>query len=610
MRLRLPALVLPALTICLLAVGCGGGGGNQTPLPPSGLSLDTDIAARGDTVVITGTNLGSSGTVSVGGVAAAGATWGSGTVTVSVPADAPGGPQPITVTTQGGSASVDLFVGVDYASGTLEGLAALGLPRGTAVRLGAGTFTSSSAEVALDNLSLYGRGKDATTLDTGSAPNVLLLYADTGQRLTITGLTLRTDATMVVPAPKVAPTAAAPGIDIHAPAARLVADLSALSADRLGGLSAQAAPADTSLELRDMNIRQNAGNGFFITVDLFGGLVMYPGDLTLDNVSFVGATSAFAMFAEQDVTLRNVQSDHNASLVASVAGSVTIADSTLNANATGTDTVYGARGVHVTGSTLTAADGSVTVASFLDGTSVPMSSDSVVTGNTMVARRSDVANLSGPGQIAFMFGPGTGLAADNKLTADYAVLITPYASLVTARDNTLTVGQVTAASATVTLKASESTHIGFKGNTVTFRMQGGLVVEGGPDVVVSDNTFKGAAGTGVAAVIEQVDEGEIGVSMTGNTFEDFDRAFVIEGNGTPFGGLTLTANDNVFDFPIDAGMKAGLVRDLNAAGTIQLDATHNVWGTNTDPAVVAGYISYSSITGSPAVLVVDPLTLP
>ena len=615
MNVRIPALALGALSACvLLLAACGGGGVTPTPLPPTGLSLDTDIAARGATVVVSGTDLGSSGTVEVGGVAATGATWGAGKVTVVVPANAPGGPQQVKVTTAGGSATVDLFVGVDFASGTLDELIALGLPRGTAVRLGSGTFSATAEEGSIDNLSLYGMGKDVTTVDIGAAPNHLLYYADIGQKVVLTGLNLKTDFALFVTSPALAPATAHPAaaLDLTAPPRDVLAQINALAAERLSRPGAQATNENTSLGFKDMTFSQVLGGGIIATVNIASGLIVYPGSVTLDGVSVVGPTTQFGAYAEDDVVVRNSQVNAGQAFVASFAGTVTIADSTLSSTAPASGAItFGARGASVTGSTMTAPDGEVTIATLVPVSMVPLHADAVVTGNIFLAQRADPTDTYG-GEVSLTFGPGTAVVADNKLTAGRQVEVGSFGAVTTVRDNTVTLGQTGATLALMLLDANDAPYLGFSGNKVTFVSTGSLLIEGGPSVAVTDNTFTGHADTGAAVAVEQTDDNLIGVGLTGNVFKDFFQALIIEGDGSTFAGLTVNANGNTFDFPIDAAPKAALVQDLASAGDLEIDLSGNVWGTNTSAATVEGYVTVNtgSITGTPVSLTVAPIVLP
>src|SRR5699024_3253304 len=104
--------------------------------PASDFSIDTDIAAHGDTVTVTGQNLGSSGTINIGDTSAAADSWTDTEITFTIPGDAAAGPQQLQVTAGAGTEQFDIFIGVDFPQGTIEQLAAENHPRGTAVRLG------------------------------------------------------------------------------------------------------------------------------------------------------------------------------------------------------------------------------------------------------------------------------------------------------------------------------------------------------------------------------------------------------------------------------------------------------------------------------------------
>lgn len=133
---------------------------------PAATAVSPDAALPGSDVTFTGTGLGDSGTVKVGGVTATTVSWSEDEVVFTVPAAAAPGPQPVLVTGTFGSTSGTLFVGFDFPAGSFEELAGLELPPGTAVRLAEGTYTGGPAgTVLLDNLSLHGRGRHLTFVD-------------------------------------------------------------------------------------------------------------------------------------------------------------------------------------------------------------------------------------------------------------------------------------------------------------------------------------------------------------------------------------------------------------------------------------------------------------
>lgn len=611
MKVRIPALALSALSACmLLLAACGGGGGTPTPLPPSGLMVVSDVAPHGGTFIVNGTNLGTSGTAEIGGVTVPTSAWSAGSVTVTVPSTVPDGPQTLTLTNSGGSATVDVFVGVDYPTGTLDELIALNLPKGTAVRLGEGTYSSDAGEVVIDNLSLYGQGKDATIVGV-AWPSILMYRADVGEHIVLSRLNLEADAAIFLPSAAVAPAVATEAFSLPASPEEALAQFRARSASLLGRAEVQTTQA-TSLTFKDMTITQ-AVAGLFATVNMGGAPVVYPGTVTFENVDIDADASTSAIFSEDDIVVRGSTISAGQAMMASFAGTLTISDTKVTSRAAHASVVaYGTRGLSVTGTTATASDGTVSMASFAPvGGPFVMHADAVVTDNTLVAKRVDTTNTS-DGGVEFMFAPGSALVADNKITAYRTVAFEPYAAGVTVRDNTLTVGQASGPLALVSISAAEAEDVRFSGNVVKFVTTGSLLIYGGPSVSVTNNTFTGYSNTGAAAAIEQAGSYAIGVTMTGNSFKDFEQALVIEGDGSSFDGLNVRANSNTFDFTIDAAPKAALIQDLNADDELVIDLTGNVWGTNTDAATVESYVQVNaaSITGEPLTLTVAPIATP
>ena len=160
---------------------------------PGALTVTPDIALPGEELTISGSAFGDSGTVDIGGVAASVTDWTGDSITLTVPAAAGAGPQTLTVHGRYGSSTVDLFIGVDFPTGDMGELAALALPPGTAVRLGAATYPGGPpGMVVLEGISLYGRGPDQTTLAFGDAVG-LEYFAASGQDLEIADLSLVID---------------------------------------------------------------------------------------------------------------------------------------------------------------------------------------------------------------------------------------------------------------------------------------------------------------------------------------------------------------------------------------------------------------------------------
>ncbi len=189
--------LLRLATICsvVLLAACGGPSG---PLAPQANTVSPTIAARGETITVTGTRFGTTpGTLSVGGVDAAVIDWTDTTIEATVPEATKNAWQDVTVTTAGGTSSVpDLFVGVEFGGTGPELQSFLdGLDLGTAVLLEAEDYdlTAMPARLIVDNKDIYGRGQDETTLQLPSSPSAVVL-ARFGEAVTVADLTLVGDS--------------------------------------------------------------------------------------------------------------------------------------------------------------------------------------------------------------------------------------------------------------------------------------------------------------------------------------------------------------------------------------------------------------------------------
>lgn len=182
---------LTTLSCVALLVACGGPTG---PTVPQATSVSPTVAARGDTITVTGTRFGTTpGSLTVGGVSAAITDWTDTAIEATVPDTAFNAWQDVEVTTAGGTSTVpDLFVGVEF-DGTGPELQAFldGLATGTAVLLQAETYdlTAYPDQILIDNKDLYGRGADETTLTlTPTGPTIIV--ADFGKATTVADLTM------------------------------------------------------------------------------------------------------------------------------------------------------------------------------------------------------------------------------------------------------------------------------------------------------------------------------------------------------------------------------------------------------------------------------------
>ena len=184
-------LSLTFAVILALLAACGG----PTPPPvPDATSLSPAVAERGDSITIAGTGFGTTpGSVTIGGVAAVATDWTATSITATVPAGAANAWQDVTVTTAGGEDTLSgLFVGAEY-TGTGAGLQAFldGLEPGSAALLQATAYdiTAQATPFSIDNVEVYGRGADQTSISRQST-GLAEVLADHGMTTTVADVTI------------------------------------------------------------------------------------------------------------------------------------------------------------------------------------------------------------------------------------------------------------------------------------------------------------------------------------------------------------------------------------------------------------------------------------
>lgn len=617
-RRILSLLMLMAVTSSLL-VGCGGTTPPPPPepQPPTGLTADRAAAAWGDPIVLTGENLGTAGTLLIGGTPVTATSWEEGKVTLTVPSTAPAGPQTLTLTTEVGSQTIDLFVGVDFPTGTLEDLAALALPKGTAVRLGEGTFTltPSADPFTLDNLSLYGQGEGKTVVATGDMQFFRFLASE-GYELTIADLTLRTDATLIVPDLPSLPAATAHDSVVDGlMAARGMTIEELVSNSTSAPLAAQALPP-TSVTIRRVKVEPSSPAGVgLLTVDFtmpLGPMPMfYTGDLLVEDVS-VDALSLLLMAGGTVDIERVVKTAPGAFGAASITSHLTLSKVEASSSPGSTApfgnaiSIMAARGTTIVDSALAVEDGDIMIYGALPSGALPIGGPSSITGTTLTATDSDPGDGEDHGSINLGLLAGSAKVAGNTIAAQAGFGVYTTFAATALRNNVISVGSADYPDTTLEFRVEDGA-FEFSDNKVTFESFGGVVLSGGGgSFSVTDNTLSGFAGVGTALSIEHEDD-DLEVGASGNRFTDFGQALHIEQDSGDVDMLTARINGNVFDFIIDTAPKAALVEDVFSAYA-DLDATDNVWGTNTSAATVASYITYA--LGDPGTLNVTPIRTP
>ncbi len=552
---------------------------------------------------------------------ASASSWTPTSITVTVPAGAPQGPQQVEVTTGGVTQSVPLFVGVDFPTGTLEQLTALALPKGTAVRLGTGRFESTTPGLALDNLSLYGRGETLTTVAGPAMPDPLYLYADEGYDLVLADLTLETGFTTIVPTPLVTPDAlaVASAATAETPGSDLGAVLDALGTGPLDALAA----SDGSFELRDVTLRPASGspNGVLATANIGGSVPdIYSGALRVRDVTANSTVLGVIAITGGDIDIVDSRLDVGVITIMSFAGKVTVDASTLSSTmglAGAALSVQGFRGLRLTDSTFTNPNGNL---QFMSGAveSSPsiMSAETTMANNTFIAGDADTADVNDYGNLVVGLVRGAATFSGNEFRSDRTFTVNqlvPLSLELTFEGNTVSIGQSGVATADLSFFGGPQQITNVEGNTVTFLSSGGVRFSiGGAGSAaltsLSGNEFTGN-GSGTALTVGQANyQQAVYFEAAGNVFTDFENALHLVAHSNPLREpFNARISNNVFDFVIDAAPKTATVENMTTALS-DLNATRNLWGTNTDATVVASYVT--SVSSDPGVLRVSPLTAP
>ena len=560
--------------------------------PPGAMTPDTDIAARGDSVTLTGSGFLDSGTVRVGGVEATVSDWSDTEISFTVPMDAPGGPREVVVTTAGGNTSTTLFVGVDFEEGTLEELVALNLPKGTAVRLGAGTFEQSTSELALDNLSLYGQGPGETVVDSGALPQQLALVADTGFDLVIENLTLVTDMMIVTSTPPGPVDAAAlTGTDLPA----LIADV-ASNSPSLGSMSA----AGGSLTLRDLVIDEHLGGLGFLTVDL-SAAIPYRGSVSVSNVTHDASGSAFAVMSGGSVTVSDSDFDNAGHIFASLLGDVSVTGVTAESG-------VGSLGAGLLASgDLTVSDSSFEAylggayqlgsVGFLTGATAAIiggAGNVVITDSSFRVRASDPLADPVAGSLVMGFAGADNVVRGNTFVVSRDLDLQTAAGHLDFDGNEVTLGHPDIASSAFRVSQLDElpSYVDVRNNQINWTNGGSTVINRPAGQTIRRNTFSGI-GSAALVIDEDGSDNSPDVQVLSNAFTGFENAMTMVLGGAGDEPANFVINGNVFDFPIDAVGKVAVLGDVVNA---TIDADGNRWGEEDDIATLNSYIVRSGAT--------------
>lgn len=375
---------LAALVCGALLAACAGPSTPPPPEPPAATAVSPEVAAAGETIVVTGTEFGEEGTLTVGGVEATVITWSDDEIEAVVPDAAPGGWQEVVVTTEGGESAVQgLFVGVAF-SGEATALQDFILDQepGTSVLLAAGTLDLGADELFVDNVDLYGRGQDETALLAES----LWVLADAGVDVTVAdlsfegrdlGYTLGSFRGTGLPtpppikAPADARSALRSALSVQAPGAAELQPNPVIAFERFAYASTTAVATVGAVEAVGMNL-----------------------DVSVRDSQLVGPETGAFFYAGGRITVERSTLEFDAIHLVAVGNVLEVRDSELSA---GHEMLLGADGgLDLQDTQASVADGDLTVTgavtSFLGSVAQLFGGPVSVTGSSLAAMDADITD--------------------------------------------------------------------------------------------------------------------------------------------------------------------------------------------------------------------------
>ncbi len=562
--------------ITVTATDAAGNTGTDTitvthHVAPGEVSAGQDIAARGDTITISGSNLSTGGNVYIGSTLVSTDSWSDSAVTLTIPADAPGGPQTISVNSPYGSSVFDLFIGVDYPSGTLDDLANLNLPAGTAVRLGSGTFTQISPPATLTDLSLYGQGKDETTVASSGPVQLLTFAVNVNQHITLADLTIHSDFTVMGPdAPTALTTTAveAGSSDLPPDTDRLLAQLieQLESEPDLRPLSSDAG----SITVRSVRFEEIAGGVSLVTARLdTGSPLPHQGSLHLEDVEAANANSTMMLMAAGNITIEDSTISGRQPGVFSAAGRIDISNSSFtDTGGSGSRGGFGIlfhAGLQITDSEFESQAEDYTIAPIAliyGGAPVTAAAPIEIRDSTFQITDPDPASGTPAGTLVLGGAAGVSRIQGNIIRADRELKIATMGGNLLVEGNQLSVGHAGVSSAPLELHTSRvPSFIEFRNNEIGWLTDGGLLLDGNYGFLIEGNSLTGISGTALS-VVQDYETASLDVTAVDNTFTDFTAALDITLQGPRGPDTKLRFNRNHFGFPVDAPGKVARLDDV------------------------------------------------
>ena len=568
LRSLLSAALLATLLAALL-VACGSPAAPNLPKDdpepepkpaPSAAHVSPEAATRGATIVISGGDFGDEvGTVTIGGYEAEIDTWTDVSVEAVVPSGASNGWQAVTVTTEGGTATLEgLFVGAEFAGEAADLQEFLDeRPKGSAVLLGEGVYDVSGAGIFwLDNVDLYGRGPDLTTLQLpGGMQGGTLLLADYGEVTNVVGLSASGGQMMLAHGTVANTTFPPPNTTFPPPTVPGPMSVEPLRSDFLAerlGVLAEAVPMSSeslpTLVFRDVHVD--------------GPLGTFPGATAALNIEIHDSVLAMpdndlTLLVTGAVHLSGVESQARAAVVVSFGSDLRVHDSEM---AFEWGVFGGTAGAEISGSALTASDGDVEVlGAVLDAFEVRLPGGPVsVTDSALVALNPEA--LGGSGNIIFSTEAAPISVTDNKELRSHGDLV-------------VTTGRGLFGEAQIDFSRNPNVQVGVASEGTDFRL-GGLFVNVydsgmvGANVAFSGNNFTITQGLEIDS-----DSGLVNLEFSGNTG--------VVGNLGAGGYVNVwartTSDVTVSDNQIEAGGDVWF--GLRALGPAAVTLANNRFGT-------------------------------
>lgn len=601
-----------------ITVSAGDAAGNQVTISltvdyqaaPSGAVTTVDIADRGDSIVITGSNFGAGGSADVGGAAAIINAWSDDQVELTIPMNAPGGPQQVSLHGAYGTSSFELFIGVDFPLGNLDDLVALGLARGTAVRLEAGTYGAvGPGLLVFDNLSLHGAGADDTLLDFDAAV-IPVFLGNSGYHLVVADLGFTAPGIFIGPGPvdPIPPaldTAASAGEILAAAAATSFASAAASSAELAETVAAWYASSgddltgqtagNGSLTFRDGRFLETAGGSLIFAANPFTGYA-FAGELVFDGFAFVAPDSAISLMTPGNITFADSSLLAAEYALIAVMGSLALHGSELENTAPLTSAMIVALNLEMVDSHVSGG--------LLDIAVLPMLFPALG-GSALIEESSFVASNG----MSLGFAGVSAIVRNSEFESVFDLNVIVEEASVAFRNNGFSLGETAFWSQLyVDADGSSGNYVEFTGNVMDWHTEGNFWFHGNHVLLFNDNILNGHANASTAFGFGQATGSlPLDVTAAGNTFTGFENALYIQSTLGATAEFSASINGNTFDFPISASPQVARLWEVMAANAA-LDASNNVWGNLTDAAEVASYIDYAG--GSDAVLFVDPVATP